>query len=63
VAVVTIDIVEPTGSDQLAFFHIGGEEAQARLKPQSCAPSDRVALRFPPEKLLLFDATSGELII
>jgi multiple sugar transport system ATP-binding protein len=59
---VTIDIVEPTGSDQLAFFRIGGHEALARLKPQSCSPADQIALRFPPEKLLLFDAESGELI-
>jgi multiple sugar transport system ATP-binding protein len=59
---VTIDIVEPTGSDQLAFFRIGGQEASARLQPQSCLPSERVALRFPPEKLLLFDAVSGALI-
>jgi multiple sugar transport system ATP-binding protein len=59
---VTIDIVEPTGSDQLAFFRIGGQEASARLQPQSCSPSERVALRFPPEKLLLFDAESGVLI-
>ena len=58
----TIDIVEPTGSDQLAFFRIGGHEASARLKPLSCSPSDRVTLRFPPEKLLLFDAASGMLI-
>jgi multiple sugar transport system ATP-binding protein len=59
----TIDIVEPTGSDQLAFFRIGGQEVLARLKPQSCSPSDRVALRFPPEKLLLFGAASGALIV
>jgi multiple sugar transport system ATP-binding protein len=60
---VAIDIVEPTGSDQLAFFRIGGQEALARLKPQSCSPSDRLALRFPPEKLLLFDASSGALLV
>jgi multiple sugar transport system ATP-binding protein len=59
---VTIDIVEPTGSDQLAFFRIGGQEVQARLKPQSCSPTDRIGLRFPPEKLLLFDPSSGALI-
>ena len=60
---VTIDIVEPTGSDQLAFFRIGGQETLARLKPQSCSPSDRLTLRFPPEKLLLFDSRSGALLV
>ena len=59
---VKIDIVEPTGTDRLAFFRIGGQEALARLKPQPCSPSERVVLGFPPEKLLLFDAASGALI-
>ncbi len=59
---VTVDIVEPTGSDHLAFFQLGGHETLARLKPLSCSPQDRLALRFPPQKLLLYDAATNNLI-
>jgi multiple sugar transport system ATP-binding protein len=33
---VEIDIVEPTGSDNIAFFRLGAHEIPARLPPGSC---------------------------
>jgi multiple sugar transport system ATP-binding protein len=59
---VDIDIVEPTGSDNIAFFRIGAHEILARLPPGSCVAGDRLSLRLPPEKLLIYDAASQQLM-
>jgi multiple sugar transport system ATP-binding protein len=58
-----IAIVEPTGSDNLAYFRLGIQEILARLPPGSCNPGDLVALHLPPEKLLVYDAQSQQLLI
>ena len=59
---VDIEIVEPTGSDNIAFFHLGAHEILARLPPGSCLAGDRLSLRLPPEKLLIYDAASQKLM-
>jgi multiple sugar transport system ATP-binding protein len=59
---VDIDIVEPTGSDNIAFFRLGVHELLARLPPGSCVAGDRLFLHLPPEKLLIYDAASQQLI-
>jgi multiple sugar transport system ATP-binding protein len=59
---VDIEIVEPTGSDNIAFFHLGPNEIQARLPPGSCAAGDKLLLHLPADKLLLYDAGSGQLL-
>jgi multiple sugar transport system ATP-binding protein len=58
-----IEIVEPTGSDNLAYFRLGSQEVLARLPPGSCQRGDRLTLSLPPEKLLLYDTESRQLLI
>ena len=57
-----IEIVEPTGSDNLAYFRLGANEVLARLAPGSCNPGDRITLSLPPEKVLVYDAESQQLL-
>jgi multiple sugar transport system ATP-binding protein len=57
-----IEIIEPTGSDNLAYFRLGTHEALARLAPGSCNPGDRITLSLPPEKVLVYDAESQQLL-
>jgi multiple sugar transport system ATP-binding protein len=59
---VDVDFVEPTGSDNIAFVHVCGHEVQARLAPGSCRAGDRITIHLPPEKLLVYDAASQELM-
>ncbi len=59
---VDIDIVEPTGSDNLSFFRIGAHELLARLPPGSSSVGGRLMLFFPPEKLLAYDVDSKQLL-
>jgi multiple sugar transport system ATP-binding protein len=62
VAKVNIEIVEPTGSDNIVFFRLGAREIMARLQPGACAAGDTLWLYLPPEKLLIYDAASRQLI-
>jgi multiple sugar transport system ATP-binding protein len=59
---VDIEIVEPTGSDNIAFFRLGTSEILARLPPGSCSAGDKLLLQLPEEKLLIYDAESGRLL-
>jgi len=59
---VLVEIVEPTGSDNIAFFRLGAHEILARLSPGACATGDTLSLHLPPEKLLIYDAASEELM-
>ena len=59
---IDIELTEPMGSDTLAIFTLGGAETMARLAPGACVPGDRLSLRFPPEKLLVYDAAEGTLL-
>ena len=59
---ITVEIVEPTGSDNIAFFRVGSHEVVARLSPGACAAGDRLSLYLPPEKLLVYDAASRQLM-
>ncbi len=51
-----IDVVEPTGPDDLVIIELGGKEVVARLEPQSCAPETVSTLLIDKTKLALFDA-------
>ena len=59
---VEIEIVEPTGSDNLAFFRLGAHEVLARLPPGSCTAGDRLRLYLPPEKVMIYDAATQLLL-
>jgi multiple sugar transport system ATP-binding protein len=59
---VAIEIVEPTGSDNLALFKIGAHEVLARLPPGSCTEGDRLALHFPQDKLLAYSPITNLLM-
>ena len=57
-----IDMVEPLGSDTVAFLKLNGHELIARLRPNSCPVGSRPNLYLPPEKLLVYSAKTGELV-
>jgi multiple sugar transport system ATP-binding protein len=55
-----IELVEPMGSDQLAWLRLGPHALSMRLSAEArAAMGDALQLRLPVEKLNLFDATSG----
>jgi multiple sugar transport system ATP-binding protein len=56
----SIEMVEPMGSDQLAWLRIGNHPLSMRLSTEAQITAGRpIALRFPADKLNLFDAVSG----
>ncbi|MCY1298966.1 TOBE domain protein [compost metagenome] len=56
-----VQVLEPTGPDTLAFVEINQTKACVRLAPDSPARvGDTLDLQFAPDKVLLFDAQSGE---
>jgi multiple sugar transport system ATP-binding protein len=57
-----IDVVEPTGADNLAFLTLGESEVTARLPPGRSAAGDRIRLAIDPERALIFDPGSELLI-
>ncbi|TPW31885.1 ABC transporter ATP-binding protein [Pararhizobium mangrovi] len=60
---ITVDLVEPLGSDTLIHFTLGDVAAIARVSPDlRLAPGDRVSLVPAPGKARLFDAESGKAI-
>jgi multiple sugar transport system ATP-binding protein len=55
-----IELVEPMGSDQLAWLRLAGHTLSMRLPAEAGAASgESLRLRLPVEKLNLFDASSG----
>jgi multiple sugar transport system ATP-binding protein len=55
-----IEIVEPMGSDQLAWVRLGSRSLSMRLPADArAATGDKLRLRLPADKLNLFDAASG----
>ncbi|WP_044875163.1 sn-glycerol-3-phosphate ABC transporter ATP-binding protein UgpC [Pseudomonas sp. LFM046] len=56
-----VQVLEPTGPDTLAFVEINQTKVCVRLAPDA-APrvGDALELQFAPDKVLLFDAQSGE---
>ena len=57
---LAIEMVEPMGSDLLAWSRLGGAPISLRLPAESPARvGDRVAVAIPPAKVSLFDRASG----
>ncbi|WP_375739872.1 ABC transporter ATP-binding protein [Pseudomonas boanensis] len=56
-----VQVLEPTGPDTLAFVEINQTKVCCRLAPDA-APrvGETLELQFAPDKVLLFDAQSGE---
>ena len=57
-----IDVVEPTGADNLAFLTLGDSEVIARLPPGRSAAGERIRLQIDPERALIFDPKTERLV-
>ncbi|MGZ5912207.1 MAG: ABC transporter ATP-binding protein, partial [Reyranella sp.] len=56
----TVEMVEPMGSDQLAWLRLGSYPLSMRLPADTpIAAGQSLQLRLPPDKLNVFDAASG----
>jgi multiple sugar transport system ATP-binding protein len=56
-----VEMVEPMGSDKLAWTRIGETALSLRLPAETpLAGGDRLALQLPAHRLNLFDAASGQ---
>ncbi|MCM2318645.1 MAG: sn-glycerol-3-phosphate ABC transporter ATP-binding protein UgpC [Pseudomonas sp.] len=56
-----VQVLEPTGPDTLAFVEINQAKVCVRLAPDAAPRAgDSLELQFAPDKVLLFDAQSGE---
>ncbi|MGZ8288225.1 MAG: ABC transporter ATP-binding protein [Telluria sp.] len=59
----TIDMLEPTGPDTLAFARFNGERITCRIHPRTdAAPGQRTMLAFDLSKAVLFDADTEQRI-
>jgi multiple sugar transport system ATP-binding protein len=57
-----IDVIEPTGADNLAFLALGESEVVARLPPGKSAAGERVRLQIDTSRTLIFDPRGGQRI-
>ena len=57
-----IEVIEPTGADNLAFITLAGSEVIARIPPGRIRVGQRMWLQIDPERTLLFHPASGLLI-
>ncbi len=56
-----VEVVEPTGPDTMVFVTLNQTKVCVRLAPDAApAPGASLDLQFEPDKVLLFDAQSGE---
>ncbi|WP_271408746.1 ABC transporter ATP-binding protein [Pseudomonas sp. Q1-7] len=56
-----VQVLEPTGPDTLAFVEINQTKVCVRLAPDAAPRAGEILdLQFAPDKVLLFDAHSGE---
>ncbi|MNP74170.1 hypothetical protein D3C76_1710050 [compost metagenome] len=56
-----MQVLEPTGPDTLAFVEINQTKVCVRLAPDAAPRVGEILdLQFAPDKVLLFDAQSGE---
>ena len=57
-----IDVIEPTGADNLAFLTLGTSEVIARLPPGKSLERQRVRLHVDMARAMLFDPATEQLI-
>jgi multiple sugar transport system ATP-binding protein len=57
-----IEVIEPTGADNLAFLNLGGREVIARIPPGRIKAGERMRLQIDPARALLFDPRTERLI-
>ncbi|AHL75849.1 sugar ABC transporter ATPase [Stutzerimonas stutzeri] len=56
-----VQIIEPTGPDTMIFVSLNQTKVCCRLAPDAApSPGESLILRFEPDKVLLFDAQTGE---
>ncbi len=56
-----VQVVEPTGPDTMVFVELNQTKVCVRLAPDAApAPGVSLNLQFEPDKVLLFDAKTGE---
>ena len=56
-----VQVIEPTGPDTLVFVSLNETKVCCRLAPDSApSPGESLTLQFEPDKVLLFDAQTGE---
>ncbi len=58
----SIDVVEPTGADNLAFLTLAGSEVIARLPPGSIVAGQRLRFQIDPARALIFDPETEQLV-
>lgn len=59
---VTVDLIEPTGSDDVIIFTFQGHELTARLRSGSVRTTGPARLRLDSSKLIVFDKATGSRI-
>jgi multiple sugar transport system ATP-binding protein len=57
-----VDVVEPTGADNLAFLTLGDSEVVARLPPRRSIAGERLRLRIDRDRAMIFDPDTEQLI-
>src|SRR5690606_20231968 len=56
-----VQVVEPTGPDTMVFVSLNQTKVCCRLAPDAApAPGQSLTLQLEPDKVLLFDARTGE---
>lgn len=56
-----VQVIEPTGPDTMIFVNLNQTKVCCRLAPDAAPnPGETLTLRFEPDKVLLFDAQTGE---
>jgi len=56
-----VQVIEPTGPDSMIFVSLNQTKVCCRLAPDAAPnPGETLTLQFEPDKVLLFDAQTGE---
>ena len=56
-----VQVIEPTGPDTMIFVSLNQTKVCCRLAPDAAPnPGESLTLQFEPDKVLLFDAQTGE---
>jgi multiple sugar transport system ATP-binding protein len=56
-----VQVIEPTGPDTMIFVSLNQTKVCGRLAPDAApSPGESLTLQFEPDKVLLFDAQTGE---